>query len=249
MSFKYPTFGEIKANATLYPPTGSRDAFAAQPPGPATVCSNVEMSAIMYEVRKWSAESPTAHRIIHDVNLSKVAVHVIGMKGCGFSCFCSDHPVVGQGTVYVDVQSRYEVNGHELHTYVIILHELGHAKQFLNNPFWFNRVAARTPNIGLTDIRDAAVAMQVGRAQPPVAPVVPVHGGGPPPPPPPFDPGRGQMALVRDAENALGNPTRAGPTHNWPFVIEQDNMARHEWPVCRETGNPVRPGYRHIRYR
>lgn len=249
MSFKYPTFGEIRANNTLYPPTGSRDAFVAQAPTHSTVCSNVEMSAIMYEVRKWSAGSPTARRIIHDVNLSKVAIHIIGMKGCGFSCFCSDHPVDGQGTAYVDVQSQYEVNGRELHTYIVILHELGHAKQFLDNPFWFNQVAARTPNVGLLDIRTAAVNMQVGRVQTPVVPAPTVHGGGPLPPPPPIGPMGGRRALERDAEDALGNPTRAAPTCNWPFVIEQDNMARHEWQVCRETGNPVRPGYRHIRYR
>lgn len=253
MSFKYPTFAEIGTNVTLYPPTGSRQAFAAQAPRHATVCSNVEMSAVMYEVRKWSVNSQTARRIIHDVNLSTVVVHVIGMKGCGFSCFCSDHPIEGQGTAYVDVQSQYEVNGNPLHTYIVILHELGHAKQFLENPIWFNRVSSRTPNIGLTDIRDAAVRMQMGRAPASVAPVPVVqlptgHGGGPPPPPA-LGPMGGQRAIQRDAEDALGNPTRATPTFNWPFVIEQDNMARHEWPICRETGNPVRPGYRHISYR
>lgn len=248
MSFKYPTFGEITGNKTLYPPTGSRDAFIAQVPGHASVCSNIEMSAIMYEVRKWSAGSATASRIIHDVNLSSVSVHVIGMKGCGFSCFCSDHPIKGQGTAYVDVQSQYEVNGHPLHTYIVILHELGHAKQFLENPFWFNQVAARTPNVELIDIRTAAVKMQVGRAPTPVVPLVTGHGGGPNLPPPPLGPMGGQRKIERDAEKALGNPTRSGPTCNWPFVIEQDNMARHEWPICRETGNPVRPGYRHIRY-
>jgi len=184
MSFKYPTFGEIRGNNTLYPPTGSRDAFVAQVPGSATVCSNVEMSAIMYEVRKWSVGSATASKIIHDVNLSRVAIHVIGMKGRGFSCFCSDHPIKGQGTAYVDVQSQYEVNGHPLHTYIVILHELGHAKQFLENPFWFNRVATGTPNMGLTNIRDAAVRMQVGRVPTPVVPLFTGHGGGPHPPPP-----------------------------------------------------------------
>jgi hypothetical protein len=29
-------------------------------------------------------------------------------------------------------------------------------------------------------------------------------------------------------------------------IVEQDNMARHEWPICREKGEPVRPGYSHI---
>ena len=136
-----------------------------------------------------------------------------------------------------------------MHTYIVILHELGHAKQFLENPIWFNRVAARTPNVGLIDIRAAAVKMQVGRATSPVVPIPTDHGRGPFPPPPPFGKMKSQRTIEREAENVLGNPTRRAPTCNWPFVIEQDNMARHEWPVCRETGNPVRPGYRHIRYR
>jgi hypothetical protein len=35
-------------------------------------------------------------------------------------------------------------------------------------------------------------------------------------------------------------------TGNWGRVLEMDNMARHEWPICREIGVPYRTNYRDL---
>ena len=331
MSLHFPTLQAILAPGPWMTALKS-ETFGIANPSSRTICSRIEMLKYMPGVREWSAGSPTALRILDYVEASSVKIHVIGMKGCGYSCFDSDCPTQGEGTAYVDIERPYSVAGAKLHTYVVVLHELGHAKQYIENPFWFNQVATSRANVDLKEIQTAALSMEAGIYTPhrfargnednrkwigvqknpqpslrgpggmgadwkptPVSspprpaksagpasasslPVTPIGGpptppappgGGPPPPPlrvpgAPPPPGAlgGPGGLSRQDKLDLAKykfglkvkDTVTGkvemfedPHKKWAMIVEQDNMARHEWPICKDKGQPVRPGYNYIK--
>lgn len=294
LSILFPTREDILATPAWRTALTS-DTFGIVNPGPSTICGRIEMLKFMPALREWASGSPTGRRILDFVEGSYARIHMIGMKGCGYSCFDSDCPRKGEGTAYVDIVSQYQVGGMNLHTNVVVLHELGHAKQFIENPFWFNRVAQNRPNfVDVKDIQSGALALEAGTYKPhrfkrddkgawqavqgktqpsvrsgahlapPIKPMTssplppPGQGDGPPgaPPPPDFGgpppfpglPGMGGgfKQKMDDARATLGLQTFINPHKKWAVIVEQDNMARHEWPICREKGEPVRPGYSYI---
>lgn len=58
--------------------------------------------------------------------------------------------------------------------------------------------------------------------------------------------GSGDTSFVRGKGEleTFEKGVKEGP--QWGRAIEMDNMARHEWPICRELGLPLRTNYRDI---
>ena len=285
MSLHFPMLQVILGSAPWMTALKS-DTFGIANPSARTICSRIEMLQYIPRLREWSDGSRTALSILDYVENSSVKIHVIGMKSCGYSCFDSDCPTKGEGTAYVDIERPYFVGGAKLHTHVVVLHELGHAKQYIENPFWFNRVATSQANVLLKEIQTAALSMEAGiytphrfahksdgqwkgvqkQPQPsvrnPAAPSVPslpvpteggpstqASEGGPPPAPKPLG-GPGMLsrnAKLDLAKNKFGLKDFVDPHKKWAMIVEQDNMARHEWPICQDKRQPVRPGYNYIK--
>jgi hypothetical protein len=210
--------------------------------GNPTVCTYDEMFAIMQAVRRWSLRSPTAQKLFEYLDKSNPVIYVIGMKSGGYTCFDSDCPTVGAGTCYVDVEANFKVasTGEDLHRYIAILHELGHAKQWVERPGWFTMMGRNTAQVSFKDLQQALI----DRAMPKAAPVVASGGfGDGPPPPPTLSLGPSRATIGNQVRNRLGLQNFAQTHAKWPFIIEQDNMARHEWPICDEARYPRRAGY------
>jgi hypothetical protein len=122
--------------------------------------------AYLGEVRDWVAKANyrTAQAILTVVEKAlHKDVYVVGMKNGGFTCFCSDDPQVGKGVVFFDLKARYSLRipdgvdqntrepkykaeRVELHPYIAFLHELGHAKQWIENPYLFDGNVLTTKN-------------------------------------------------------------------------------------------------------
>jgi len=137
--------------------------------------------SVMIEVK----QSKSATSILAYVICSRTKIHVVGMIGGGFSCFNSDYPRKGEGTIYYsltaemsigftstgphDVASetdldrttahprhktpmgmrREPIESQSLPNWVGFLHEVGHAKQFIDNPSFFDGSYANS-----TDLQD-----------------------------------------------------------------------------------------------
>lgn len=211
------------------------------------------MNAIA-DTKTWARYSPTARKLMFYIQRAPQKITVVGMRG-GYQCFDStagrdkDKPVI-----FIDLNGKLTVNirtPHNLHldpnlctgrveeldNNVALLHELGHAKQWIERPTLFDN---RHPGRGgfdariekktfATDIRDKAMAI------------------------------RQQRTKAEDEQAKSGKPADKKPdvfqsrtefdqfrAPAWGPVIEMDNMARHEWPICREMGLPLRANYRDI---
>lgn len=130
---------------------------------PPAIVSKTKMMAYVLQVADWCKGSKTAQAVMSVVRQSPVKIYVVGMKGGGFSCFNSDYPEPGSGTIYynvsLDLAIAFKSTGpHDqaskvaldkrsgqrttasaqqaLHNYIGFLHELGHAKQFIETPLF-----------------------------------------------------------------------------------------------------------------
>ncbi|MEO0821889.1 MAG: hypothetical protein AAF074_15855 [Pseudomonadota bacterium] len=216
MPFRYPRTGTVQATWAT-----TLQSHMFNNPG---IKPYDETFAYMEAVRRWAMRSPTAQRLIETVDNSAKVINVVGMDG-GFSCFSNDDPVVGQGTIFMDLEARFRIGGPgtginpfsqggQLHHYIAMLHEIGHAVQFIESPAMFDQGAKGPLSALKGDIMNAARA-HVGRTQ---------H----------YNYGQ-QRAFT-------GNGTMQG-TATWAVRLEYDNMSRHEWPICRESGYGCRPHY------
>lgn len=244
MPLRFPRTSNIRSTA------GWQTALTSPNFGNPTLCEYDEMFEIMQRIRRWAARSRTAQAIFKFLDEAKPVIHVIGMKSGGYTCFDSDAPTVGAGTCYVDVEANFSIKstGEDLHRYIAILHELGHAKQWVEMPGWFEIMGRNTAKVDFLDLR----AEIVNRATPKPKTPEPVMAtsesvmSGPPPPPPSMDSaGPTRMQIQSEVLKKLALPSmKFSHTHaKWPFMIEQDNMARHEWPICDEARYPRRAGY------
>ncbi len=66
---------------------------------PPEIISRTKMMAYVGDAAEWSKTSKTAQAIMSIVRQSAVKIYVVGMKGGGFSCFNSDYPEPGVGTI------------------------------------------------------------------------------------------------------------------------------------------------------
>jgi hypothetical protein len=208
------------------------------------------------DTRSWASDSRTALSLLEFVERSPKKITVVGMRG-GYQCFDStagrnrDMP-----TIFIDLQGRLTVNvrnPHNLHldpnsckgfaaeldNRVALLHEFGHAKQWIERPTMFDNKVWADGSGGFdarlekktfaADIREKAIAMRERR-------------------------GKVEDNLERVGKLPYKKPDvfqsksefEAFTAPVWGVVVEVDNMARHEWPICRELGLPFRSNYRDI---
>jgi hypothetical protein len=216
--------------------------------------SAAETAKAVADSRAWALRSHTARRLMLYIHLAPQTISVVGMRG-GYQCFDStagrnkDRPVI-----FIDLNGKLTVNvrtPHNLHldpnactglveeldNNVALLHEFGHAKQWIERPTLFDN---RHPGRGgfdariekktfATDIREKAMEMRQRRTK--VEDNLEKAGKLPYKKPDVF-----QSKAEFDEFRAPA----------WGPVIEMDNMARHEWPICREMGLPLRANYRDI---
>jgi hypothetical protein len=231
-----------------------------------SLAREIDLRKYLYEVTAWAHNSKTAQDILYAVHNSEPTIYVVGMNGGGFSCFNSDYPKYGTGTVYYNLALKMEIgfNGPgptetatkfamgpkrnvSLHNYVGFLHELGHAKQFIENPGFFREATGKTTN---DERRKEEGLKPVGKW------------------------GGGNWAYMADGkfktevENKAKEmaksqsdrrkqlmPGAGGPKADWTNLklrdtrlcrpmwgvrIETDNLMRHEWPICDEFKLPKR---------
>lgn len=218
--------------------------------GDPKLCTSEEMKQVISDVRNWSKNSKTASAIFDDIDSKGVDIYIIGMKSGGYTCFDSDCPRTGSGTCYVDVEAIFSIKStnDNLHNYIALLHELGHARQWIDNPGWFNLASQAEQNKSRPSAKDLQQriverAANQGKTSKPAIPVATASQGGPPPPPPPGGQGPSRLQIRKNISDTLQWQSIQGKHIKWPFVIEQDNMARHEWPICDEMHYPRRQGY------
>jgi hypothetical protein len=245
MTLRFPRVETIRANRA-WQAALTDDLF-----GNPAICQYDEAFAIIQQVRRWSLRSPTALAIFQALDNTDKVINVIGMRSGGYTCFDSDCPSIGQGTCYVDVEAKFNIKstGVELHNYIAILHEFGHAKQWIENSAWFNIMGRKEGPVSRGDLQNAMASrmLKAGKSAnsaPSPSASGPASKG--PPPPPPMGGGKGpiSMSKAKSDLSAKFGWKDYRPAHiGWPFMIEQDNMARHEWPICDEARYPRRMGY------
>jgi hypothetical protein len=213
-----------------------------------------ETQTAIGDTKNWARYSPTARKLMFRIERSPQKILVVGMRG-GYQCFDStggrnkDKPVI-----FVDLNGKLTVNvrtPHNLHldpnlctglteeldNNVALLHEFGHAWQWVERPTLFdNRHPGRggfdariDKNTFATDIRNKAIEMRQRRGK--VEENLEKVGKLPYKKPDVFQ--------SKEEFDEFRAPA-------WGPVIEMDNMARHEWPICREMGLPLRANYRDI---
>lgn len=128
------------------------------PGGPGgVIAANMLVNALEAEInferaRIWArAHTTTGLRVMDAVRKSAVKIHVIAWRSSnpmqpGFSMFSNDSPRMGEGTIFVNLDQFVQVatpnpedanKSRTLNNFVLILHEVGHAKQFIDNATWF----------------------------------------------------------------------------------------------------------------
>jgi hypothetical protein len=160
-----------------------------------------------------------------------------------------------------------------LNNRVTLLHEIGHSKQWIERPGLFDNDyrsetkvgtregAPKMKDVSAQEIYAKAKAMQERTAsgtgvKPTVTrgPALVVKPSGWTKP----NPGGERTPEVRGARapdlSFLPDVEAGGPPRQkldapvgWAVPTEQDNMARHEWPICLEMGLPLRSNYGDIR--
>lgn len=180
------------------------------------VIGATQMRTYHYNATVWAQRSVTARVILDVVTRAEQTIYMVGMHG-GYSCFSSDDPGKGEGVVYFDVNLQLGVRKEgaaqatPLHQYIAYFHELGHAKQWIENPSFFDGGPQNTANFA-QEIQTAARNHVM----------------------------RTQKLTYGNAGTALKLQSLRLCRPSWAVRIETDNLIRHEWPMCRETGNPVR---------
>ncbi len=213
------------------------------------------------EVREWSKNSATARAVIRYVETADKVINFVGMYG-GFQCFDegADNHANGkkEPTIYVDLHGKLNVYVRQPHetqlsraktrnptmapfdNKLALLHELGHAKQFIERPSWYAMYASNQKKAQWRDEIEARARAKWTSKLVPKTISAPVRGDMPPPPLPAFGGGANPMAQVNAI---LPRTTDRAAGQSWFVVIDIDNMSRHEWPICREMGLPVRMNY------
>lgn len=152
---------------------------------------------------------------------------------------------------------------------IAALHEFGHAKQWLERPMLFDqqkkaapgystesierslKSAVKAERIGQVNLARRDAALKLGGAQQDVR-LTSSRAG--------FAKdiqeraekywtkrGMGTADLgVRTAEDVAAFEAALKKAPVWGRAIEMDNMERHEWPICRELGIPIRTNYRDL---
>jgi hypothetical protein len=231
-----------------------------------SLAKELDLRKYVLEVAAWASNSRTAKEILYVVQNCEPNIYFVGMNGGGFSCFNSDYPKFGSGTVYYNLALKMEIgfNGPgptetasnfaagpkrnvSLHNYVGFLHELGHAKQFIENQGFFRESMDKKAsdelrkNQGLEPVgkwgggnwaymADGKFRSEVETKAKELA--------------------EKQSPLKKDLMPGAGGQGSAWKNlklqqvrmckPQWGVRIETDNLMRHEWPICEEFKLPKR---------
>lgn len=214
----------------------------------------------------WAWTSKTARDLMYHVQTSDKKIIVVGMRG-GFQCFGSgEGPDKKLPVVFIDLDGSLTVNVRDEHNLnwdpnecsskgckveplsnnIALLHEFGHAKQWIERPSMFENQsgAGATRNLTFTDSSRARKIGQVKTGS---------HD---------FDARlekgtfakaireKAEKRFERSGKDSLSLPgveeAAKWKPPVWNVAIEEDNMSRHEWPICMELGLPRRKNYRDI---
>ena len=250
----------------------------------AVFCTKPATINYFSEVREWSKASKTAREIMKDVEESDVVINFVGMQG-GFQCFdnTADNHITNkhEPTIYIDLRGRLRVYVRTPHENILarsqtrdpnmvtfdnriaLLHELGHARQYIERPEWYNLYAEAKAKAdfrdelelkarGLWERKLATPIVAVGGPAGgiPPAPGIPHAPGAPPAPGPPGPPGppglpgaRGGLSTKQKVDAIMPKTTERAKSQAWFVVLDVDNIQRHEWPICKEMGLPLRMNY------
>jgi hypothetical protein len=277
----------------------------------------------MVDTTSWAWNSKTARDLMAAVSSSEKKIYVVGMRG-GFQCFNStEGPDQDMPVVFIDLDGRLTVNvrtPHNLHwtpnscrgqavalpNRIALLHEFGHAWQWIERPLMFDNQKGKgtTKKLQVTDttprgvarwnddgtvktkmvnvkggkfdfdarldkgkfalsIKERAEQMKKGRTdsprdwmgtdqtQPSDQPGAIVS----------VDPKWGDVrknakgelvskqGVIPKADVVMMIPKGDNEEYEppkWGVPIEEDNMSRHEWPICIELGLPLRKNYRDV---
>lgn len=266
MALIFPSASQVSANPKW------RTALVSPTFGNPAIASRLVMVSYMTQASMWAHRSKAAQAIISAVTNSKVDIYVIGMRNGGYSCFDSDCPEDFSGTVYFNIdvkldvrlrdgvdattrEPKYRTERKTVDPLIAFLHELGHAKQFIENPDMFTRRAHGTnapiPEISPVVIADAARKWAAGidkttRATMSTDPNFKLAKTQPDNPTPNKFVEQTKRPTYTQARNKgfldLTNVRLTKPA--WGVKLETDNLIRHEWPICRELGWPE-PSLRH----
>lgn len=208
----------------------------------------------LLEVTSWASASKTAKAVLSAVHDAREEVFVVGMKG-GFQAFSNDEPTAkGEKVpvIFVDLDAKLGLrvrNAHnaseepnmigakvEFSNYIAFLHELGHAKQWIENPVFFIAPPMATTRFA-ADIRQAAIGrMTRGDTNAPKR-----EGTG----------WQAQAKFNKALTNYVSSHPVFGGIRNpdpkgWGVRVESDNIFRHERPICEELRLPQRLNYRDL---
>jgi len=256
---------------------------AQQPYGNIKFASRIETVQYFYEVVEWSKASPTAQKIIKVVQDADVEVNFIGMHGgfqCFDESADNAETLKKEPTIYIDVDGKLEVFVRQPHEQALsryealqkfqrgeggkptmqafdnriaLLHELGHAKQFIENPQWYRHYCLQSNRGDFREaINAAAKKFWTDKLSPPKPKIsnppgsrhAPGVQSGPPGPPPPMMGSGSTGPNVRQQVDAIVQTRSQKPVDlKWAAVIDIDNIQKHEWPICKELGLPQRFSY------
>jgi len=226
--------------------------------------SPLETARGIGDTRAWAWRSKTARDLMNAVVSSEKKIIVVGMRG-GFQCFNStEGPDANLPVVFVDLDGKLTVNVRTPHNFdwdpnqctgdvvplnnrIALLHEFGHSKQWVDRPLMFDNQKGKggVMDIQVSDGKGGTVNKKVKSG---------VHD---------FDArlekGKFGSAIKDRARDVWAKKNLADTsfllsdeqakefkTPAWGVQIEEDNMSRHEWPICLELGLPVRKNYRDI---
>jgi len=247
-------------------------------------------------LRIWCRKSQTATNLLEYIDQAPQEVHVVGMRG-GFQCFNSTAGLDGKkGTIFVDLDANTQIlarTAHNLHlprvkrltlryeggeswvklnNNVTLLHEIGHSRQWIEHPGWFDndfRTETQKGDKRMKDISAKEIYLKARQMQQKTAsgkgvqtrvmqgaPIltkddlgvkaggkyqaIGLHEEGQP-----AGARKPDLTFLPEVDEETGgqllNPV------GWSVPIEQDNMHRHEMPICREMGLPLRSNYADIK--
>jgi hypothetical protein len=240
MALKFPTPHQVRTEK--WADVNSALSGIGAPPIPmGRICQPLEAELNVELARRWARKhSPTGERIISFIKASVVPIHVIAWRGEGmdegFSMFDSDSPIPNAGTVWVNLDVFVEVQQdvHSLgrnkmfNNFIVILHELGHAKQFIEQPSLFLRdkkeadlLPVEKAHLQLRSDFEKVIDLEAAARR---------------------RAGAKTLAARSAAQKALG----MAPHVAYPDPIEWDNYKRHEGPICDEAGIMRRGFYANV---
>lgn len=196
--------------------------------GDPAILGAAEGSTRLAGVRSWAARSPTAQHVLSVVDVSPKQIDLVCLHG-GDTVFDADTPAPDRAIVFWNVDACYsfEQNGTQtLHPYVVLLHELGHAVQWITNPLFFGGTFPQSPDAE-SRIRDGGRALYTRMAE-----------------------GKQITGFAATRRFIEARMQMSGPSRSplpWSPRIEIDNLYRHEWPICDEAGLPRRQDYASVR--